>query len=270
MKHKTHIITFCSTKGGVGKTTLAANMAAFFAESGKKTLIIDADTQPSLSRYFPVAQAAAGGLNELLRTASWDGVISSTTLPNLDLVYSNDPDGLLQQFVRDEADGRFRLRILLQQLRGYDVVLIDTQGAVGALQESAMLAADVLLSPLPPDAVTVREFISGLPAVVARLSRLEAMGIRLPVIQGVFTRVENTADARAVSALLRNAATVGQLPKFNLLLSVIPASVAWKASASAQVPVWKTRKGYKFYRDVEGLLVELGLLSVGDTGQGGV
>ena len=116
--------------------------------------------------------SSGGGLNGLLRTGSWDGVISPTTLPNLDLVYSNDPDALLQQFVRDEADGRFRLRILLQQLSGYDVVLIDTQGAVGVLQESAMLAADVLLSPQPTTTSVSNRLIMTGKALAAVLLRL--------------------------------------------------------------------------------------------------
>ena len=49
MKNK--IIVFSSVKGGVGKTSLCANFATFFAETGVPVLVIDVDRQRSLSRH---------------------------------------------------------------------------------------------------------------------------------------------------------------------------------------------------------------------------
>lgn len=47
------VITFHSYKGGVGKTTLAVNLAALLAKSGKNVCIIDTDfNAPSLHNYF--------------------------------------------------------------------------------------------------------------------------------------------------------------------------------------------------------------------------
>lgn len=43
------IITVMNLKGGVGKTTICANLAAYFAEQGKRVLLIDCDYQGSLS-----------------------------------------------------------------------------------------------------------------------------------------------------------------------------------------------------------------------------
>jgi chromosome partitioning related protein ParA len=47
--------TITSTKGGVGKTTLTANLGALLADMGLRVLLVDADVQPSLSKYFPLA-----------------------------------------------------------------------------------------------------------------------------------------------------------------------------------------------------------------------
>ena len=44
--------TVTSTKGGVGKTTLTANLGALLADMGLRVLLIDADVQPSLSKEF--------------------------------------------------------------------------------------------------------------------------------------------------------------------------------------------------------------------------
>ncbi len=49
MKNK--IIVFSSVKGGVGKTSLCANFATFFAEQGVPVIVIDVDRQRSLSRH---------------------------------------------------------------------------------------------------------------------------------------------------------------------------------------------------------------------------
>ena len=50
------ITAVVSTKGGVGKTTVEANLGALCADAGLRTLLIDLDpAQPSLSSYPPVS-----------------------------------------------------------------------------------------------------------------------------------------------------------------------------------------------------------------------
>ncbi len=63
------ILTIMSTKGGVGKTTLTANLGGLLADLGKRVLLIDADVQPSLSKYFPLGcQQPAGGFADVIMT----------------------------------------------------------------------------------------------------------------------------------------------------------------------------------------------------------
>ncbi len=60
------IISVVSTKGGVGKTTLVANLAGYLSRVGKSVLMIDADPQPSLSSYYKITRQADGGLVEAI------------------------------------------------------------------------------------------------------------------------------------------------------------------------------------------------------------
>ena len=131
-------ITITSTKGGVGKTTLCANLAGILADLGQRVLAVDADIQPTLSSYYDLQDRAASGLRTLVTGATTSGVISRSTLPGLDIILSDDPGGNLQNWILHQPDGRVRLRHLMVSLDDtYDVILIDTQGAVGPLQDAA-------------------------------------------------------------------------------------------------------------------------------------
>ncbi|EAP9281453.1 ParA family protein, partial [Salmonella enterica] len=89
------ILPVISPKGGEGKSTFAAYLAGFLADAGVKTLLIDADwTQPTASSIFALNKEAPFGLYELLMQTIPDPLqaISQTSIDNLDLIYSNDPD----------------------------------------------------------------------------------------------------------------------------------------------------------------------------------
>ncbi|MDP0023171.1 AAA family ATPase, partial [Glaesserella parasuis] len=45
-------------KGGVTKSTNVANIGAFCADHGIKTLMIDTDVQPTLSSYYHIEDSA--------------------------------------------------------------------------------------------------------------------------------------------------------------------------------------------------------------------
>ncbi len=66
-----------STKGGVGKTTLTANLGGILADMGQKVLVIDADHQQSLSSYFKLSHKAESGLHKLCDICQRDRLYQS-------------------------------------------------------------------------------------------------------------------------------------------------------------------------------------------------
>jgi len=64
------VISIISTKGGVGKTTTAANLGGFAADAGLRVLLIDLDVQPTLSSYYPLAHRAPRGSTNCLPSTS--------------------------------------------------------------------------------------------------------------------------------------------------------------------------------------------------------
>lgn len=250
------IYAVISTKGGVGKTTFSANTGAILADLGLRVLLVDADVQPSLSRYFEVTHRAPHGLSHVVMSGmvTEDCISqlslrpSNTTLARLpaahplgklDLIASDGPEGMLQQWLRDRVERGSRIKTPLRNpwlAERYDIVIVDTQGAVGALQDAAVLAADILISPVCPDILSAREFTTGTLELLERLEPVTRMGMAVPPMKAVIYRTENTTDSRALSSVIREQ-FVALRGRVTVLQTAVPSAVAYKKAATNQVPV---------------------------------
>jgi chromosome partitioning related protein ParA len=233
--------TVISTKGGVGKTTLTANLGALLADMGLRVLMIDADVQPSLSKFYPLKDPKrAGGLTEVLVGGELTaGCISPTTYPNLEIVVSDDPEGSLPHWLLNRIDRGFRLRAALNSPAvsgAYDCVLIDTQGAVGPLQDAAALAADILVSPITPEILSAREFRAGTMELLERLEPSSALGATLGPMKAVIYRQDRTNDGRMIAAGIRED-FITLKGRVTVLDTVVPHAKAYKEAATLRTPV---------------------------------
>ena len=238
-------ITIVSTKGGVGKTTLSANLGGLLADRGQRVLLIDADAQPALSGYYPLADRAPLGLSALVTRLETEQVVSRTALENLDLVVSDDPEGQLRDWILHDPAGRIRLKHALAGLDdAYDLILIDTQGAVGPLQDAAVLAADLLLSPIPPEILSAREFARGTLAMLERLKPCAYMGAPVAPLRGVLYRQARDADARRIAQELRTETFAPSRGAITILDTAVPNTVAYREAATRRLPVhrWEVRR----------------------------
>lgn len=233
--------TVTSTKGGVGKTTLTANLGALLADMGLRVLLVDADVQPSLSKYFPLSPARpAAGLTEVIvRGEVTPACITATIYQNLDIVVSDDPEGNLPHWLLNRIDRGFRLRFALQApvvAGAYDCVLIDTQGAVGPLQDAAVMAADILVSPITPEILSAREFKDGTMELLERLEPGSALGATLGPMKALIYRQDRTADARIIASGIRED-FIKLKGRVSVLDTVVPHAKAYKEAATLRMPV---------------------------------
>lgn len=238
------VISIISTKGGVGKTTTAANLGGFVADAGLRVLLLDLDVQPTLSSYFALNARATGGIYELLASNESDTnrLISRTAIANLDLVISNDDHGQLNTLLLHAPDGRLRLRNLLPVFQPhYDLMLIDTQGARTVLLEMAVLASDVAISPITPEILAARELRRGTLQLIRDIAPYRHLGIEPPPLHLLINRVHPvSSNARlikqALQHIFRGEAGV------QILLTDIPAIEAYPRASTLALPVHRVER----------------------------
>lgn len=147
-------LAVCSSKGGVGKTSTAANLAAALGARGR-VLAVDADPQDSLGRAFGVvAKGREDSLAGLLEDPEADAraVVRADVAPGVDVLPAHTT--LEAVGVALAAQGGLVTavrRVLRPLLADYDHVVIDTHGDLGNLTLSAVAAADTVLTVFTSD-----------------------------------------------------------------------------------------------------------------------
>ncbi len=232
------VVSVVSTKGGVGKTTVTANLGGLLADAGLRVLLLDLDSQPTLSSYYALKQKADAGAYEViaLNLAMPAQIISRTVIAGLDLIVSNDDQGRLSTLLLHAPDGRLRLRNLLDNFRArYDLLLIDTQGARSVLLEMAILASDLALSPITPEMLAARELQRGILKLLSELEAFRHLGIPLPPLRLLLNQVNAIRlDTRMIIRGLRE--TFAGATNISILETVVPDRVAYLNAASLGLP----------------------------------
>ena len=152
-------LAVCSSKGGVGKTSTAANLAAALGRravsTGGRVLAVDADPQDSLGRAFGVvAKGRDDSLAGLLEDPDSDprSAVRADVAPGVDLLPAHP--SLEAVGVALAAQGGLVSgvrRTLRPLLADYDHVVLDTHGDLGNLTLSAVAAADSVLTVFTSD-----------------------------------------------------------------------------------------------------------------------
>lgn len=196
------IVSIANLKGGVGKTTLAANLACYFDQDrGKRVLLVDLDYQGSLSSLclvgagqltpttFQTNQVVSGAkdgewLSE--RATSLHPALSRSAISTCFYDFVNLENHLMVEWLtaRKAPDVRFNLAKALASepiRQRFDLVILDlpprqTTGFVNAISASTHLLIPTVLDRLSTEAVPT--FLKQLRAMKLDLApQLELLGV---------------------------------------------------------------------------------------------
>lgn len=202
------VLALMNQKGGVGKTTMAFNVAHALVQSGKKVLCIDMDPQYNLSSLFNVDQKQIRGnifhllINSVreLRALHQDLVLSDVLINagDIDIIPAGQE---LSGFELTVAGINSPRQLILKKFieknhldRMYDFIVIDGPPTLGLIVVNILCAVDGVLFPFIPDSFSEQ----GLKNIHQVIEDVEDMGItKTPKIVGY---VPNLFEARRKQA----------------------------------------------------------------------
>lgn len=244
---KRHVLAVANHKGGVGKSTVAVNLAAALAERGARVLVVDTDCQGTATAWL--RGSPGEGLAHVFREggelAPW---IVETGVPGVELVPAA-PDlreaGLpLAAFAA--------LRRALRRLDGpWAFVLVDTPPHYGLVSLAALVASQAVLVPTEASVMTLAGLASVTRAIAEAAGTVD--GDPRPELVGVLV---NRADLRQVNARQAVAAvrsTFGPLA----CDTVIRDTVRLRDAAALAVSILELEPSGNGAQDFRALAVEL-------------
>ena len=148
-------IAFINAKGGVAKTTSCVNIGAGLALGGYRTLLIDLDSQGQITKSLGVQ--AGEGLAELLQGDAGLKDVQIEARKNLFVIAGGGAlSGVKRLISRRDIRSELVLSEGLEDLQGYDFVLLDTAPSWDVLNVNCLFYVEELLIPVSMEALALQ------------------------------------------------------------------------------------------------------------------
>jgi chromosome partitioning protein len=173
------IIATLNQKGGVGKTTITANLGRALSLLDQRVLLVDIDPQAQLTASMGIFSPPENGIYQLIEGSAGVDEVVHELFSELGLIAPGL--GISAMEHRDESNLEIakKMSLALQQFNGaFDYVFIDAPPSSGLLMASAIFAADEVMIPVTGDYLG----LNGLAHLMRTLKKFESFrGRELPL-----------------------------------------------------------------------------------------
>jgi len=196
------VLVVANRKGGCGKSTTAASLGVGLARHGKKVLIIDADSQHSLTISLgikepdKITESLVTVMSKLINDNEIDptgGIINHSE--GVDLMPANNSLAGMEIILAPLIGRETVLKQYIDSVRPlYDYCLIDTAPTLDLLTVNALAAADSVIIPVTPkflDAKGLELLLKSIAQIRRAINpKLDICGILLTMVdrRTIFTR----------------------------------------------------------------------------------
>ena len=230
---KCRVIAFSNQKGGVGKTTTCANLAASLAGLGYRVLAFDSDPQGNLTKALGINPHTLQDrttyevlVNQLDVEAAL--VAPIPMLPTLRLVGTNLSLAAAEMQLMGQVARESRIVRALEPVRHqFDFILIDSPPNLGIFTINALVAANAVIIPVTVDVYA----LDGVAALLDTIKQVRTVNPHLLNVWALCNETDQSNLGKDIRAELEGSF------KGNLLRTVIRKNQKIRDAQAAKIPI---------------------------------
>ncbi|MFQ5475206.1 MAG: ParA family protein [Candidatus Nanoarchaeia archaeon] len=172
-------ICIINQKGGVGKTTTTVNLAVGLANAGKKVLVLDLDPQGNVSTCLPI-ETDRDIYDLLVENAKLEDCIAELD-ETLHVIPSRETLTKAELILVGEQSRETVLRRKMEDVVGYDYIILDCPPSLGLLNQNALLYADEAIVPTSTDVLGL-DGVQKIEAAIEKINEVFDHEIQLSLV----------------------------------------------------------------------------------------